>query len=329
MSITLGLDERYYLVNKNCHKDDLDIISAELLDIFLKGKEEGTKFLYNENFQLYDDQNFLNILTEESDYFSYIQFGLGGYIEYVEETYAFEEELVNNSLPYGDEFNTIVLSTYFHLNEEHRHNIVYGKEDKTITLHNNTFYFRTDPYDRDNNTDLLPNIQGEDDLNFFFQFYHWYFGRNLDNIVLSNNFLQQVLKNGNNLKTITSSMFRGIYYPDYKTANGAKESTLTIGTHSDKNASCYINQNNCTLFRIHCVSIEKRKGGLLRICYTYYQNKYIVFYYHKKHCETLKHSETLSDREINRFIKREKDKVGSGTEIALSSSSNMQKKRKT
>ncbi|RLA84866.1 MAG: hypothetical protein DRG78_00075 [Epsilonproteobacteria bacterium] len=297
MSVVLGLNPCLYLSkNKSTNKEDRYIRIANLQDKFSLAKENNIKYLYHGHFDysIPNIENLLNTIKEDN---SYIALNFINPFEYCENIYTLHGNL-NNSYDLCDlSVSSTIISLFIELVATYGHNVVISDIDIIHNINETNFFFTNTISYSTNLMTYFPSICNSQDFMNHFSLYHWFFGRNKKRIILSDTFKKQIdsLEN-DDIYNVLTSLFRGIYYPDYKVGSDktSVRTDLTIKAHSDiKTKKMSIDNDNCTLIRIHCVALEKKKGGKKRILYVEYNNYIIVFYYDKKHNDKINHEEKI------------------------------------
>lgn len=302
MSIVLGLDPCLYLKKESqINEESKQIIVAELLELLELSKLENIRFLYNGAFD-YDNSNEIkNLILDSENDFAFIALQLTNRFQYFETIYTHvqnEESCVCN---FEEPFKGYILALFEHLYINYHHKIIVSNEKINKYILGRDYYFIKKIINNEEiHINYLPIINSYNNFIQFFPIYNWFFGRERENIILTE-FMKHQIKNLSHrqLFNILTSIFRGIYYPDYKLSYGQSPCHYTIRTHSDSNIQySKVNNSSTTLFRIHCVNLDELKGGVNRICYTKYDNHFFVFYYNEEHCEELTHVEKIENPTI-------------------------------
>jgi hypothetical protein len=307
MSIVLGLNPCLYLKKSaSLTNEDRYIAISELVDIFQNANAEKIKYLYHGAFDYSLDQDTINLLTDLSDEFTYIALNISSPLEYCEKIYSYAHTDMHCFCGFNSPLKEYVFSLFGTLIQDHAHNIIVSNKNEYNSINNCNFHFIKNIKTEISISDLPPIT----DLSSFckhFSIYNWFFGRETLDIILSDTFIAKISHLAQpELEKILTSLFRGIYFPDYKLAHGIEPNQYTIRAHSDKNiAYIKINDQNTTLIRVHCVPANEKQGGVDRICYTEYDNYVIVFFYDKSHCQQLKYEETIANPKIFRYNREE------------------------
>lgn len=297
MSMVLGLDPCLFLKKESeIDNEEKLIIIGELLELLELSKSEKIKFLYNGSFDYADKYGIKNLIVDSENDFAFIALQLTNRFEYFETFYTHiqrEEDCICN---FEEPFKGYVLASFEYLYFNYHHKIIVSSEKINKNILEREYHFiKNIVNNEDLNIEYLPVINSYENFISFFAIYNWFFGRENENIILTD-FMRDQIKDLSSIQLfdILTSIFRGIYYPDYKISNGQLPCNYTIRTHSDSNIKySKVNNYSTTLFRIHCVKLNELKGGVNRICYTKYNNHFFVFYYNQDHCEELFHEETI------------------------------------
>lgn len=313
----LGLDYKLYLKDKNISVEDKFIAENELSEKFDLAKKYSFKYLYNGsiNYQSFDE--YINLLNFDYDDFSSYALSINNVFEYIEMTHSYspdegieiDDEFIHTS------FINYIIPIYQVLESEYKHRTFVSSNMTNINFNGITYFFLKDFTDEKGVLNILPEISSIDDFYSLIPFYFWFFSKknkvNIDvsKVILTKNFKNQIIKaNSDSLCNILTSLFRGIYYPDYLCSKGVIESSeYIIETHPDKNIkSLKIGNESNSLYRVHSVSKDEKKGGVNRICYTFYDKKVVVFYYSTDHCENLRYEEELK-KDLKIYVLNDED----------------------
>lgn len=300
----LGLDYKLYLKVKDISHEEKLIAEFELLEKFELAKIYNFKYLYNGNIDYIDLEEYINLLNFKCDDFSSYALVIDNVFEYIEKTYAYSNNINIVDDYIDNSFVSYIIPVFEELNNNYGHQLFISFEKRTVLFEETSYFFLDNFQDEDFVLTTLPKVTSIDDFYSLFHFYFWFYSKEnmvkikTSEILLSENFKNQISQlDANNLSNILTSLFRGIFYPDYLHSKGVIDSSkYIIETHPDKKIkSLKIGNERNSLYRIHCVTSSQKKGGKNRICYTTYSlNKVVVFYYAMDHCENLKHYERLN-----------------------------------
>ena len=299
MCMVLGLDPCLYLKKESeINVEEKQIIISELVELFELSESENIKFLYNGFFDYNNIYGVKNLISDSCNDFAFIALQLTNRLEYIEIMHNHIENDANCICTFEEPIKGYILALFDHLYVNYHHKIIVSNKKTNINILERDYYFiKNILNNQEINIDYLPMINSYDDFINFFAIYNWFFGRDKEDIILTDYMKHQIKDlSHDQLFNILTSIFRGIYYPDYKLSMGESSCKYTIKAHSDSNIK-YSKVNNVasTLFRIHCVTLDEMQGGVNRICYTKYDNKFFVFYYNEKHCNILKHEEEIEN----------------------------------
>ena len=304
MAVVLGLDPCLFLKNESdvAETKKYEIIS-DLVSLVDLVKDQKIKYLYHAAFDYSLPSGIVNIMKEIEDDQAFIALMLEGPFEYLQPIYGGYG--VENTDTIGCSFEVPLqgyISELFNkLFETYHHSIVLSNRQCDIQIGGNTYHFVKDIIDNaELSVEMLPPVTNYDDFEVHFPLYHWFYGREETPIILSNTFVNEARRSGNQkLLSILTSLMRGVYYPDcYE-----PEHRYKIRAHPDSDMNTMtINKKNTTLHRIHCVEHDDWRGGANRICYAdtieKAQRYVIAFHYKEDHCEKLNHQETIDTPNI-------------------------------
>lgn len=319
MAVVLGLDPRLYLKDKaKLLPSDRYKTISDLVRLIEIAKTEKIKYLYNGHFDYSLPENVTNIMLDVEDDFAFIALMANNQFEYTEKVYSYLPVNGDDIVCSFDEVtNSYIAGLLKELIDTYYHGILMSDRCINMQINGENYNFVnniSENYDLE--IEMLPAITDNNEFETHFALYHWFYGRENKDIILTDTFIKQISRvNNNELFIILTSMFRGIYYPDYKCKNGAQRTKNTIEAHSDKHADCMeINNKEATLYRIHCVEIKENSGGKKRIFYTDKNGYTFVFYYDPEHEEKFSHYEKIINPKIRRYRYNE---TLSGAEFAL------------
>lgn len=318
MSVVLGLDPCLYLKDSSALTIEEGYIATGILsDLIQIAKAEKIKYLYNCYFD-HKLPDVINLLQGGSDEFSFIAIISGDNFKFFNQMHGHNEnEKDDIHCTFNEPTQGYISALYIYLQEHYDHGIVVSNECKKVDLNGTTYNFVTDIVDnKELDVNMLPTIHNHNDFDRHFSLYHWFYGRETKDIILTNNFITKLnrTKNGELFKILTS-IFRGIYFPDFMCQSGVIKTQNTIEAHNDQYArSMKLGTKDTNLYRIHCVDIGKNKGGQNRIFYTDNGEHTYVFYYDPEHKKKFSIKEDIKDPVIRRYSG---NVTLSGTEFAL------------
>ncbi|MDX9901417.1 MAG: hypothetical protein RBT22_08000 [Aliarcobacter sp.] len=327
MSI-LGLDYKLYLKDNDIAIEEKVIAEFVLLDKFELAEKYNFKYLYNGNIDYLELEQYINLLNFGYDDFSSYALSVKNVFEYIEMVYDYsqEEGKVLDDEFVDESFINYIIPIYEVLNDRYKHKIFISSEKYNTNFNDINYFFLDDFKDEKFVLNTLPIITSIEDFYSLFPFYFWFYSKenktkiDVSGIILSKNFKNQISKlDSESLFNVLTSLFRGVFYPDYLNSKGVIESSeYIIETHPDKNIkSLLIGNKTNSLYRVHCVSLNEKKGGKNRICYTSYDSKVVIFYYSTDHCESLKYDEELkNDLEIF-VLNKDKKKLDKDIELKI------------
>lgn len=298
MSFVLGLDPCLFLKDKTSFLAEEKYLAVDiLLEVLEDAKNNKVKYLYNGNYDTYLPNPIINVFKEMENDQAYVALALTNPFEYFENIYTYHDSTDVCLCSFTDSLvKGYIFSTLIHLRNVYHHNIIKSNVTKTVPLLGNQYNFisKIDIYSC-LDIGYLPNVVNQNDFYQYFEHYNWFLGKKEKELVLTNTFRTQInrLDDSEFLRVLTS-LLRGVYFPDFMVSQGATNCKYTIETHSDKHVrTMFIGTQSTTLYRIHSVELNQKNGGLNRICYTIYNEKVIVFFYHDEHCNTLSHEEEV------------------------------------
>ncbi len=301
----VGLDPCLYLYKQDTLTlEDRYILEANLVDIFEITKLESVKYLYNGYIDNVPMDNIVNILSGEEKDNAFVALNVYNSIEYFEKIYDYTPAQENTTFcEFKDPLLSYTLAIFEHLFQQYHHSIVISDRVNDIVINHRSFYFRKNlSIFTDLSIKMLPDVVSLENFEEYFSLYHWFYGRENKKILLSDTFLTQISKSPQKLHNILTSIFRGVYFPDFSLKDGIEATIYTLETHSDKKAlNMEVNKDKTTLYRVHCSETQTKNSAKDRICYTKYNDYIIVFYYNDEHCNILNHYETLSNPLIRSY----------------------------
>lgn len=305
MAVVLGLDPCLFLKNEEEIAGSLKYsIISDLVSLVDLAKDQNIKYLYHAAFDYSLPAGIVNVMKELEDDQAFIALMLEGPFKYLQSIYGGYG--IENTDVIGCSFEVplqgFVSELFNKLLETYHHGIVISDIRRDIQIGGNTYHFVNDIIDNaELSMEMLPPVTNYDDFEAYFPLYHWFYGREKYPIILSDIFIRQINKPGNNdqILTILTSLMRGIYFPTYL----CQGHQYSIEAHPDSDIKTVkINDRTTILCRIHTVGIRERSGGLNRICYAATnvksQQYIIAFHYNEDHCERLKHEETIGTPNI-------------------------------
>ena len=307
MSIVVGLDPRIYIKSaEDVTPESIHVFAADILEVIEKAENNNVKYLYNGHMDEWLPNSIKNIFTELKNDIAYVAL-VSTPFEYIETIFAHDPAVHDDKVfNFEEPVQGYIYGIFNDLIERYNHGIVISNNEEEVTINNNLFYFCKDMSSQNDLTvNMLPSITNYDDVKRYFTLYNWFFGKEEKKIILSDTFIRQIYSLVNDeIYNIVTSIFRGVYYPDYLISQGFPSCQYTLEAHSDSSTKqMYVNSEKTTLFRIHCVDMAKQRGGVKRICYTENSEYVFVFYYHEDHCNKLSHVETIEYETIKIFDK--------------------------
>lgn len=301
----LGLDYKLYLKIKSISHDEKMLAEAVLFEKFELSRDYNFKYLYNGGLDYIDLDEYFNLLNFENDDFISYALSINNVFEYIEKTYEYSTNgIIVDDTYLSTDLVGYIIPLFEVLNNKYGHQIFISSGKRVELFEELNYFFLSDFEDESSVLSTLPKIKSIKDFYFLFNFYFWFYSKEnmvkikTSEILLSQNFKDQISQlDANSLSNILTSLFRGIFYPDYLNSKGLIDlSKYIIAAHPDKKIkSLKIGNENNSLIRIHCVTSSQKSGGKNRICYTSYSlNKVVVFYYAMDHCEDLKYYEKLN-----------------------------------
>ena len=318
MSVVLGLDPCLYLKDPSILSMEEGYIATGFLsDLVQTAKVQKIKYLYNRWFD-HELPGVINLLNGGSDAFSFIAVMSGDAFKYFDQMNGYEENVKDDiHCGFDEPTQGYISALYSYLQEHYEHGIVISDVCKETDINGAAYYFVTDILDnKDLNINMLPAIQNHADFDRHFSLYHWFYGRENKDIILTNDFMTYINRIENEeLFAILTSIFRGVYFPDFMCQSGVPRTENTIEAHNDQYANTMkLGTKDANLYRIHCVDIDKNSGGRNRIFYTDSGNHIYVFYYDTEH----KKKFSIEEKIKNPIIRRSSGNVTlTGTEFAL------------
>lgn len=318
MSVVLGLDPCLYLKNPSTLTIEEGYISTGVLSGLIQtAKIEKIKYLYNRWFD-HKLPDVINLLNGGSDAFSFVAIMSGDTFKYFDQMNGHEDnERFDVHCDFYEPIQGYISALYAYLQEHYDHGIVISNECKKVDINGTAYNFVTDIADnKELNINMLPAVQNHTDFDRHFSLYHWFYGREAKDIILTNNFITKLNRTENEeLFKILTSIFRGIYFPDFMCQYGIPATQNTIEAHNDQYAnSMKLGTKDTNLYRIHCVDIGKNNGGKNRIFYTDDGRYTYVFYYDPEHKKKFSIKEDIKDPIIRRYSG---NVTLTGTEFAL------------
>lgn len=318
MSVVLGLDPCLYLKDPSTITLEEGYIATGVLSNLVQtAKVEKIKYLYNRWFDC-ELPNVINLLNGGNDAFSFIAIMSGDAFKYFDKMSGYEEgEKDDIHCSFDEPTQGYISALYSYLKEQYDHALVISDECKEININGTVYNFVTDIVDnKDLHINMLSPIQNHADFDRHFPLYHWFYGRESKNIILTDDFMTHINRIKNEeLFSILTSIFRGIYFPDFMCQSGVQRTQDTIEAHNDQYAYYMkLGTKDANLYRIHCVDIDKNSGGKNRIFYTDSGSHLYVFYYDTEH----KKSFSIEEKIKNPIIRQSSGNVTlTGTEFAL------------
>lgn len=283
-----GLHHSLFFLHKDIPNEEIDMARANLLEIIEHAKMHSAKFLYNEMLDWIQVDDYFSLLSQSGKDPATLPFILNRPMEVFECTYETEEP---DFVLIDKQIDLYLIATYSKLKKDYAHNLIFSKLFFSTSEHLEDYRLFKDFDENNFSVNLLPSISSYDGFKSQFALYHWFYSRRGKHEIMTIDSFCSRVSRVNNLQDILTSMFRGIYYPEYTLHQGREPSVHDIDAHRDNKQLVKINNGaqttKITLYRVNVVPYNIKKDGVLRIGYCIYNDIYIVFCYDDSHCDNM------------------------------------------
>ena len=284
----VGLDPRDYLL-LNPSTEELDIARFSLCELSENLKQNNSKALYNSGLDYCTDV--INLFNESGkDHASYYMGNVcNDILNIIEVGYGYSDG--TEWIP-GSSVNELINGVFKNQYDKFCNRIILTSEEKEPILIDDIEFEYVETLDIGKiEINLLLDINNNT-IDKYIDIYHWFFNRECNKkIILGISFLNNINRFSNKTDVITS-MYRGIYFPNYMCKHGSSTCSYTIESHPDKHeknmnfkflfakkddirGSKHL-QKTSSIHRTHIISMDNSRGNKERVYHLEYNDIIII-----------------------------------------------------